>query len=66
MTEGQKTRLMGRKTFQAISIRSFEKNGMEIVRVASMGKVGLVIEFWTRKVSELSDKAFKRQTVVNA
>lgn len=64
MTRGQRNRFEGRKTFQTISIRSLEKNGTELVRVVAVNKGKRFIEFWSRKASEFSDKAFKKQSVV--
>ena len=67
MTEGQYNRITGRKTYKTITVRTFTKHGVEFARVAAVNPKGiLTIEFWSRKVSELSDKAFKRQTVVTA
>ena len=66
MTRGQRNRFENRKTFQTVGIRSFTKGDTELVRVVAIdNKTGkLNIEFWTRKITQLADKAFKRQTVV--
>ena len=63
MTNEQRARFTGRKTFRTISISSRIQGGRELTRVVSVNTKTnvLSIEFWTRKLTELSPKAFKRQ-----
>lgn len=61
MTPEQRERFENRKGFETVSIRSFEKNGSEVVRVSSLNQSrALVIEVWARKTSQNAVKAFKR------
>ncbi len=64
MTREQRNRIENRTSVTTLTVRSFQKNDTELVRVVTVDKKKNVnIEFWVRKVTQLADKAFKRQTV---